>query len=482
MLYTSILLIKESTMTKKRSTGQIFLETWKAGRGGATAIRAYQKQHLVEMIDFARQNSRFYNGLYRDLPAEVEDVTQLPVVTKPELMSHFEDWVTDPAVHLDELHRFVSDPNKIGQFYLDRYTVCTTSGTTGVPAVLLQDQATMNLMGALNLLRSVPAWMTMKDLGRILKSGMKTGAVWATGGHYLGITMMKRQILEKPSRARAMRIFPVLDPLPEIVAGLNEFQPAMLNGYATAIALLAREQEAGRLNIHPVLTMTSSESLSMEERQRIARVFGGLVRDNYGCSEFVATAYGCSEGWLHVHADWVILEPVDENFQPVRPGETSSSVLLSNLSNRVQPILRYNLGDRITVRPDVCPCGSPFPAIRVEGRTDEILRFRAEDGSLVPVLPLALWSVLKETPGLHRFQAIQTGERRLTIRLETDEGEIQAAWGRVEERVGAYLTRQNLPGITLELSAEAPIRDPRSGKYRHVWSEVKTGAAVEQKA
>jgi phenylacetate-coenzyme A ligase PaaK-like adenylate-forming protein len=226
------------------------------------------------------------------------------------------------------------------------------------------------------------------------------------------------------------------------------------------------------LNIHPVLTMTSSESLAMEERERIARVFGGKVRDNYGCSEFVAAAYGCAEGWLHVHADWVILEPVDEQLQPVHPGETSRTVLLTNLSNRVQPILRYNLGDRITVRPDACPCGSPFPAIRVEGRTDEILRFRSEDGSLIPVLPLALWSVLKETPGLHRFQAIQTGERRLTIRLEANGGETQAAWARVQERLGAFLTRQNLAGLVLELAGEPPMRDPRSGKYRHVWSET----------
>ncbi len=460
-------------MTEKRSAGSIFLETWRTGRGGPEAIRAHQKEHLVEMVEFARKKSHFYNELYYDLPDRVDDIRRLPVVSKSDLMAHFEDWVTDPAVRLEDLRQFIADPEKIGQTYLGKYIVCTTSGTTGVPAVLLQDPATMSLMGALNILRSVPAWLSMKDLGAILKSGMRTAAVWATGGHYLGITMMKRQILEKPSRARAMRIFPVQDPLSKIVVGLNEFQPAMLNGYASAISLLAQEQEAGRLNIHPVLIMTSSESLAIEERQRIVRAFGGKVRDNYGCSEFVAAAYGCAEGWLHVHADWVILEPVDEHFQPVRPGETSQTVLLSNLSNRVQPILRYNLGDRITVRPDACPCGSPFPAIRVEGRTDEILRLRAENESLVPVLPLGLWSVLKETPGLHRFQIIQTGERRLKIRLEAENGEEQAAWGRVQERLGAFLTRQNLPGIQIERAAEPPRRDPSSGKYRHVWSELK---------
>jgi phenylacetate-coenzyme A ligase PaaK-like adenylate-forming protein len=195
------------------------------------------------------------------------------------------------------------------------------------------------------------------------------------------------------------------------------------------------------------------------------------VRDNYGCSEFVAAACGCAEGWLHVHSDWVILEPVDAEFQPVRPGDTSHTVLLTNLINRVQPILRYNLGDRITVRPDACPCGSPFPAIQVDGRTDDVLRFRAADSSLVPVLPLALWSVIKETPGLHRFQAIQTGERALTLRIETDEGELHATWERIQKRLVAFLAHQNLPGIELKLSSELPKRDLRSGKYRHVWTD-----------
>lgn len=458
-------------MTTKPSNN-IFLDTWRAGRGGTETIQAYQKQRLTAMVAYARQHSRYYKDLYRALPDQVEDTRRLPVVTKSELMKHFEEWVTDPAIRLDDLRKFVADPEKIGQFYMKKYTVCTTSGTTGTPAILLQDQATMNLMGALNLLRAIPSWLTMKELGGILKNKMHTAAVWAAGGHYLGITMMKRQILEKPSRAKAMRIFPVLDPLTKIVAGLNEFQPAMLNGYASAIALLAQEQEAGRLNIHPVLTMTSSESLLPEERQRIARVFGGKVRDNYGCSEFVSAAYGCQEGWLHVHADWVILEPVNADFQPVQPGELSHSVLLSNLSNRVQPILRYNLGDRIMVRPDPCPCGSPFPAIRVEGRTDDVLRFRAADGSLVPVLPMALWAVLKETPGLHRFQAIQSGEQQLKIRIEVGEGETQVAWGRIQERLKAFLSRQGLPIVTLELAQEPPMRDTRSGKYRHVWAEL----------
>jgi len=247
----------------------------------------------------------------------------------------------------------------------------------------------------------------------------------------------------------------------------------MLNGYATAVSLLAQEQEAGRLHIQPTLIMTSSESLAVEERARIAAAFGGKVRDNYGWSEFVAIAYDCGHGWLHVHADWIILEPVDADFQPTPPGQTSQSVLLTNLANHAQPILRYNLGDRILVNPEPCACGSSLPAIRVDGRTDDILRFTAPDGSQVPVLPLALWSVMKETPGVQRFQALQTAASQLTVRLESKQtADRQAVWDSLQKRLHSYLTQQGLSHVQLALATELPERDPRSGKFRHVWIET----------
>ena len=72
---------------------------------------------------------------------------------------------------------------------------------------------------------------------------------------------------------------------------------------------------------------------------------------------------------LHVSADWYIFEPVDRNYRLVLRGEPSHTVLMTNLANRVQPLIRYDQGDSVTLRPDACPCGSPLPAIRVVGRT-----------------------------------------------------------------------------------------------------------------
>ena len=62
------------------------------------ALAALQRERLRDLIANARANSAYYRALYRDLPEEIDDPHALPVVTKPDLMAHFDEWVTDPAV------------------------------------------------------------------------------------------------------------------------------------------------------------------------------------------------------------------------------------------------------------------------------------------------------------------------------------------------------------------------------------------------
>jgi phenylacetate-CoA ligase len=98
----------------------------------------------------ARTQSRYYTQVYRDVPEQVKSVTQLPVVTKAELMDHFDEWVTDPAITKEDAEVFLSNPALIGHDYHDRYVLCTTSGSTGIPAILVQDHgalAVYNVLG-----------------------------------------------------------------------------------------------------------------------------------------------------------------------------------------------------------------------------------------------------------------------------------------------------------------------------------------------
>ena len=77
------------------------------------------------------------------------------------MMSNFDQWLTDPTVNRKQVEAFIADPAHLGYEYLDRYVVCTTSGSTGTPAILLHDRAALtiyNVLGYLRSLRVVFSW------------------------------------------------------------------------------------------------------------------------------------------------------------------------------------------------------------------------------------------------------------------------------------------------------------------------------------
>ena len=450
----------------------IFLDARRVTRGTPEMVAARQAKRLSELVDFARRNSPFYAEKYRGLPDAISDVRQLPVVTKVELMEHFDEVVTDPAVRKADVSRFIADLGNLGKPYLGKYMVWTTSGTTGTPGIFLEDKNWDAVITAVNVLRMGGEWYTRDVIRSMMKQGGRSASIFAGNGHFLGVTMLERQRSSNRSRAKRIRLIPVTLPLQEIVEQLNEVQPAMFAGYASALGLLAQEQLEGRLNIHPAIVISSAEPLSPENRSLIQEAFGVPPRNNYGCSEGGVMGYECNHGHMHLNADWILLEPVDSMHNPVPPGRLSDRTLITNLSNRVMPILRYELGDRVTASPESCPCGITLPVIHVEGRTDEILRFRTPDQKSVPVLPLALWSVVKETPGVLKFQAIQTGGEELKIRLEPKHlAEWDDVWERVLSNTHYFLQRQGLENVTILRSSEPPMRDPKSGKFRNVWVE-----------
>lgn len=235
------------------------------------------------------------------------------------------------------------------------------------------------------------------------------------------------------------------------------------------LRLLATEQQAGRLQVHPVLVLSAAEGLPPAERDRLERVFAAVVREVYGCTEACYSAYGCAQGWLHLLEDWVILEPVDADHRPVPPGTVSHTVLMTNLANRVQPIIRYDVGDRVLVRPDPCPCGNPAAAILVQGRASDVLSFPAAEGrGVVTVPPLALATVVDRTPGVELFQVVQTAPTGLSVRLTPAPGaDTDRVRSAVREGIAALLTNLGLAHVTVDAAPEPP-EQTTGGKYRTV--------------
>ena len=378
-------------------------------------------------------------------------------------MEHFDEWATDPEVSRASVGEFLADPARIGQCYLGRYVVWTTSGITSRRGVFVHDEDAQVVYTAMLIAR------TSRHMRSLLRGG-RVAALVIPGGHFTFTAFLEVIRRRYPIVADATCPFSALLPLPELVRELNAFRPASLIGYPTLMRLLAQERLAGRLTIEPELVTTEGERLSSATRTLIEATFHSTVRETYGASEFLVIASDCGHGWCHVNSDWVVLEPVDRSYLPVPPAQVSHTVLLTNLANYVQPLIRYDLGDSVMVSPDPCPCGSPFPALRVEGRRDDMLYMRAPDGRMVPLLPLALVSLLEETPAVSRFQIIQVDPVTLQIRLETEAGvDRMHTWEELHRRLRGYLAEQGVPSVNMELDAVEPQRDPVGGKFRQVW-------------
>ncbi len=322
-------------------------------------------------------------------------------------------------------------------------------------------------------MRGYGSWLTPLHLWQLLRRRIRIATVVATGGHYASTAVRAIARGIQPRSPGHSPVFSVLTPLPELMQALDEFQPAIVASYPTVMKVLADKQVKGRLKIHPAFIATGGEWLSPSARESIATAFNCPVRDAYAASEFMGIAFDCSYGRLHVNADWVILEPVDAAYRPVPPGQASNTVLLTNLANRVQPLIRYDLGDSATMSSERCPCGNPLPSILVEGRRDEILPFPTPDGSVIQLVPMAIAAVVEETPDVQRYQVIQTAPSTLHVRLSVATGvDVHRVWEAVANRLRNFLVSQGLPSIEVKLDPESPKSEPLSGKFRQVWSDL----------
>jgi phenylacetate-CoA ligase len=432
--------------------------------GGARMLGALQARRLATLVDTARRDSPLFRRLLSGVVPSRLRLEDLPVTRKPELMSCFDEWVADPRLTLDGLRRFTADSQRIAQPYLGHYTVWQSSGSTGEAGIFVQDGLAMAVYDALEALRrpwSARRWLDPWYLGeRIVFVG-------ATEGHFAGVVSMRRLRRLNPVLAATLSELSFLRPTREMVAELNAMAPTILATYASAAVLLAEEFAAGRLSAQPREVWTGGETLTPAMRRFVEQTFDCPVIDSYGASEFLALASQCRCGRLHLNSDWAILESVDEHGRSVPSGELGTTTLLTNLANRVQPLLRYDLGDRIAVHAGPCECGSPLPAIDVVGRHDEMLCLGNGD-HVVRLMPLALCTVLEDEAGLFDFQLEQLGAAELQLTTGAQGEAALASLGRAKAVLGGYLKAQGLRRVRIVCRAGHPLRRGAGGKVQRV--------------
>lgn len=466
-----------STVFDPVRLGAVALDVVAASHATPDGIAARQTRRLARLLDAAQRGSRLYRERLKGRAVDSTPLHALAVVTRRELMQRFDDWVTDPRLKRDELCAFTADSARIGEPFLGRYVIWESSGTSGQPGIFVQDAQTMAVYDALEALRrSTPRplarWMDPLYLSE------RMAFVGATTGHFASYVMLERLRQLNPWMAQTARSFSILQPSNALVEGLNAFAPTVLATYPTAAALLADEAVKGRLHVSVGEVWTGGETLSAVVRERIENGLGCTVRNSYGASEFLTIGWECAHGHLHANADWVILEPVDEHYRPVPASQPSCAVLLTNLANTVQPLIRYDLGDQITMHGERCACGSPLPVIEVQGRQDAALVMAGRDGKPVTLLPLALTTVLEDQAGVFDFQLRQQDEHTLVLRLGLPGTEGKAAMARCQAALRAFAAVHGIASFRVVEELGHPVPRGRSGKTCRVMACAKGPVAM----
>ncbi|SIS17051.1 phenylacetate--CoA ligase family protein [Williamsia sterculiae] len=430
----------------------------KAVSEGLPGVHVRADRRLRTLLHGAMAGSPFYAELYRGMDPDTVRLADVPRTDKALLMSQFDAWATDRRVTSAAVGEFTRDDSAAGQRFLGDYLLSETSGTSGTTGAFVTEDTAVAVVLAL---RSRAARVGPRTVLQTVGKRGRTAMVINVRGHHLG----RAFFLRENTVGRNSRILSVADPIEQICRDLNEFDPAVLNSYGSALQLLAHEQIAGRLHIEPAIVMPYGETITAAALTMLRTAWPrARVIDRYAANECMFMAIRCAGGLYHLNADWVILEPVDAQGRPTPLGEQSHGVLLTNLFRRVQPVIRYELGDSIRMTGRSCGCGNPLPAFEVSGRTGEIMYFET-DGREHGVSPTALQPAIDPAAGITQFQVIRENPRHLSLRLRTDPAADRAVIAETtRQSLADIVTGLGLHDVLVTVSDQLP-EQTRGGKY-----------------
>lgn len=361
-------------------------------------LHRLQQRSLSELVHHVASTSPLYRDLYSGIDLTKPDVSSLPPVAKPFLMEHFDAWVTDPRITRAGLERHIEEMSA-DSLYLDEYQVVASSGSTGERGLFVYSHSDWR-MAVANFIRMNEHFLQIHPHF----PRRRIGAVTGTGQMYVGSRLSSsvqiglHRILHLDARL----------PADQLAAAMQRFAPEILLGYPTSLALLAQEQLLGRLNIRPAKLYTTGEMRTAEMQEVMEQAWGVTPYNAYGLSEGGILAADCEHhDGMHLFEDLYLVENVDRDGRPVPYGEVGHKLLVTNLFNFTQPIIRYELSDMVTLDPEPCSCGRMGRRVTsIEGRNDDILVLPARRGGEVSIPPLAVHSPLGRFAEVRQYRVV----------------------------------------------------------------------------
>lgn len=381
-----------------------------------------QRDDRNAIVRFARDNTRYYATRF----AACSAFETLPILTKP-----------DVVAHLNEMLARGHDPATTPLGY--------TGGSTGKPLAFYYNEEKHELMRA-GMMRSymLSGWRPGQKILNFWGARQDT----VSGGVFGGAAWDDFIAAEKTLPAHEIDA-PKLRDWAEFI---QHYRPTLLQGYASILATLARYVSDEELAMPASLigVYSTAEVLTSSQREAIERAFGCKVFNQYGSREIPNIACECRHGNMHVWTDMVYLEATD--------GE----LIVTSLTNRLMPMIRYANGDCGELLEGECACGLPFPLMAMG-------MCRSNDLILAPggrrLHPSFFNRLLYGRTEVTQYQFVQVDPQRVILRLVAD--------APLEDAVAAEM-RANVAaeGLSLEIDYAPDIERTTSGKHRFVISRL----------
>lgn len=302
--------------------------------------------------------------------------------------------------------------------------------------------------------------------------GYKLGkkCAWFSGKNIIDEKDLLKGICHKDdyiNRIRFFSTFHITDANFDVYwAAFCKFAPEFLVGFPSSVYDLCSMALARGLKLENTVKafFPTAETLLPIHRKVIYSVLGCKIADQYASSEGAPFILECKEGSLHIHPLTGIFEVVDENMRSAQAGE----VLVTSFTTEGTPLIRYRIGDRITLAPKEynCACGSVFTVVKaIEGRsTDYILSASHGKVNLGNIS-----NSTKDVKGVISFQIIQEelDEVEVLIVANKDFDEKQ------REKLHTALTERFGASMSIYMKIVDNIPKEKSGKFRFVKNNMK---------
>jgi phenylacetate-CoA ligase len=383
------------TATVRRRVGRFHRELLSHERMGTEELAAFQDQRAAELVAFAMDASPFYRRVYGERGVDPRALTdlaawqELPILDRSTVKQHSDEFPTPEAVG-------------------SNVRSAMTGGSTGEPLRTMHDAR----VPALALGWRMYSWWGVQpsdDLARIgrwnfgKRDTLKNDVSWwPTRQLYLDAGLIS---------AETMTVFH---------RDLNRVRPRLIEGYVGAMLEFADFLESRNLTIPaPVAIATTAAPLTSSVRARLESVFGAPVFDEYRGSEVGWMAGECErQDGLHIFSDVRRIEVVRDDGRPAAPGELGDLVI-TDLENRVFPMIRYRTGDRGILRAEPCACGRSLPLMeQPQGRTTDLIRLPS--GAVLAHRLMGMFATHPEAVRL--FQIHQQADYSIVVRVVLGQG------------------------------------------------------------